>query len=103
MRGQVRRLAGRVRDNRPWLLVPHLAAVMVVTVLIMAVWLVVYNQLWDRPAEAAERRKAVMYNVSTATTPAAGVACMYVILFVLALLAAVVLIDRPSARRPTAA
>jgi hypothetical protein len=34
-----------------------------------------------------------MYNVSTATTLAIGVSCMYAILFALALLAAVVLID----------
>jgi uncharacterized membrane protein len=59
----------------------------------MAVWLMVYNHLWDRPSQAAERRKAMLYNVSTATTLAIGVACMYAILFVLALLAAVVLID----------
>jgi hypothetical protein len=59
----------------------------------MTVWLMVYNHLWDRPSEAAERRKALMYNVSTATTLALGVACMYAILFVLALIAAVVLID----------
>ncbi|OXM56159.1 hypothetical protein CFP71_14610, partial [Amycolatopsis thailandensis] len=48
---------------------------------------------WDRPSEAAERRKALLYNVSTVTTLAIGVACMYAILFVLALLAAAVLID----------
>ncbi|MEV0074187.1 MULTISPECIES: hypothetical protein [unclassified Amycolatopsis] len=124
LRGQVRLLAGMVRDNRPWRLVPHLAgataaagtaaygiitssfwkladalsplrltAITVVTVLVMTVWLVVYNHMWDRPSEAAERRKAVMYNVSTATTLAVGVACMYAILFVLALLAAAVLLD----------
>jgi hypothetical protein len=125
LRGRVRLLAGMVRDNRPWLLVPHLAgataaaagtaaygvitssfwrladalspfrlaAVTVLAVLVMAVWLVVYNHLWDRPSGADERRKAVMYNVSTVLTLAAGVACMYVILFVLALLAAAVLID----------
>jgi hypothetical protein len=125
LRGQARLLAGMVRDNRPWLLVPHLAgataaaagtaaygiitssfwnladvlsplrlaAVTVVAVLVMTVWLIVYNHLWDRPSEAADRRKALMYNVSTATTLAIGVACMYAILFVLALLAAIVLID----------
>lgn len=125
LRGRVRLLAGMVRNNRPWLLVPHLAgataaaagaaaygiitssfweladalsplrlaAITVVTVLIMTVWLMVYNHLWDRPSEAADRRTALMYNVSTATTLAVGVACMYVILFVVALLAAVVLID----------
>jgi hypothetical protein len=125
LRGRVRLLAGMVRDNRPWRLVPHLAgataaaagtaaygiitssfwkladalsplrlaAITVVTVLVMTVWLMVYNHLWDRPSELAERRKALLYNVSTAITLAVGVACMYVILFVLALLAAAVLID----------
>jgi hypothetical protein len=125
LRGRLRLLAGMVRDNRPWRLVPHLAgataaaagtaaygiitssfwkladalspvrlaAITVVTILVMTVWLTVYNHLWDRPTEAAERRKALLYNVSTATTLAIGVACMYAILFVLALLAAAVLID----------
>jgi hypothetical protein len=125
LRGRVRLLAGMVRDNRPWRLVPHLAgataaaagtaaygiitssfwkladalsplrlaAITVLTVLVMTVWLTAYNHLWDRPSEADERRKAMLYNVSTATTLAIGVACMYAILFVLALLAAAVLID----------
>ncbi|MDT7805741.1 MAG: hypothetical protein QOI78_9174 [Actinomycetota bacterium] len=125
LRGRLRLLAGMVRDNRPWQLVPHLAGataaaagtaaygvitssfwkladalsplrlagITVVTVLVMAVWLMVYNHLWDRPSEAVERRKAMLYNVSTAATLAIGVACMYAILFVLALLAAAVLID----------
>jgi hypothetical protein len=125
LRGRLRLLAGMVRDNRPWRLVPHLAgataaaagtaaygiitssfwkladalsplrlaAITVVTILVMTVWLTAYNHLWERPSGADERRKAMLYNVSTATTLAIGVACMYAILFVLALLAAAVLID----------
>ncbi len=125
LRGRLRLLAGMVRDNRPWQLVPHLAGataaaagtaaygvitssfwkladalsplrlagIMVVTVVIMAVWLMVYNHLWDRPSQAVERRKAVLYNVSTAATLVIGVACMYAILYVVALLAAAVVID----------
>lgn len=125
LRGRLRLLAGMVRDNRPWRLVPHLAgataaaagtaaygiitssfwkladalpplrlaAITVLAILVMTVWLTVYNNLWDRPSEADERRKALLYNISTATTLAIGVACMYAILFVLALLAAAVLID----------
>ena len=90
LRGRLRLLAGMVRDNRPWRLVPHLAgataaaagtaaygvitssfwkladalsplrlaAVTVVSILVMAVWLMVYNHLWDRPSETTERRKA---------------------------------------------
>ncbi|GAA3892755.1 hypothetical protein GCM10022243_67140 [Saccharothrix violaceirubra] len=125
LRGRLRLLAGMVRDNRPWRLVPHLAgataaaagtaaygiitssfwkladalpplrlaAITVVTILVMTVWLTAYNHLWDRPSGTSERRKALLYNMSTATTLAIGVACMYAILFALALLAAVVLID----------
>ncbi|PPK66261.1 hypothetical protein V5P93_003978 [Actinokineospora auranticolor] len=125
LRGRLRLLAGMIRDNRPWRLVPHLAgataaaagtaaygiitssfwkladslpplrlaAITVVTIVVMTVWLTVYNHLWDRPTEVADRRKALLYNVSTATTLAIGVACMYAILFVLALLASAVLID----------
>ncbi|WP_228790846.1 hypothetical protein [Nocardia farcinica] len=101
LRGRLRLLAGLVRDNRPWRLVPHLAGataaaagtaaygvitssfwkladalsplrlagITVVSVVIMAVWLMVYNHLWDRPSRSVERRKAVLYNVSTAATP----------------------------------
>ncbi|WP_328453140.1 hypothetical protein [Amycolatopsis sp. NBC_00438] len=125
LRGRLRLLAGMVRDNRPWQLVPHLAGataaaagtaaygvitssfwkladalsplrltgITVVTVLVMALWLMVYNHLWDRPSGSVERRKAVLYNASTAATLAIGVACMYAILYVVALLAAAVLID----------
>ncbi|MBB4968608.1 hypothetical protein [Saccharothrix violaceirubra] len=125
LRGRLRLLAGMVRDNRPWRLVPHLAgataaaagtaaygivtssfrqladalsplrlaAITVVTILVMTAWLTAYNHLWDRPSESAGRRKALLYNGSTATTLALGVACMYAILYVLSLLAAAVLID----------
>ncbi|OLR94742.1 hypothetical protein [Actinokineospora bangkokensis] len=71
----------------------RLAVISVVAILVMTAWLVVYNRLRDRPRDAAERRKAVLYNISTATTLAIGVACMYAILFVLSLLGAAVLIN----------
>ena len=125
LRGRFRLLAGMIRDNRPWRLVPHLAgataaaagtaaygiitssfwkladalpplrlaAITVATILIMTGWLTVYNHLWDRPSQTDERRKALLYNISTVTTLAIGVTCMYAILFVLALLASAVLID----------
>ncbi|PPK64973.1 hypothetical protein V5P93_004283 [Actinokineospora auranticolor] len=112
LRGRLRLLAGMVRDNRPWRLVPHLAGataaaagtaaygiitssswkladalsplrlagITVVTLLVMTVWLTVYNNLWDQPSETTERRKALLCNVSTATTLAIGVACVYAIL-----------------------
>jgi hypothetical protein len=124
-RGRMRLLAGMVRDNRPWRLIPHLAGataaaaatasygvitstfwklatalsawrlalINVMAILAMAGWLLVYNKLWDRPRAHQPREKAVLYNASTVLTLLIGVSCMYVILFVLALLAALVSID----------
>jgi hypothetical protein len=123
VRGRARLLAGMVRDNRPWRLVPHLssataaavatAAYGVVTstfwnmadalppwrlalinllaVAAMTIWLLVYNHLWE--ARGAERGKVALYNMSTLVTLFLGVACMYAILYLLTLLAAVVVID----------
>ncbi|MEU4249955.1 hypothetical protein AB0F15_21355 [Amycolatopsis sp. NPDC026612] len=125
VRGRLRLLAGMIRDNRPWRLVPNLAGataaaaataaygiittsfwklaealpalrlagITVLAIVVMAGWLVVHNHLWDSPSEHLDRRKALLYNASTVLTLSIGVACMYVILFVLALVASVVLIE----------
>jgi hypothetical protein len=115
--GRARLLFGMVRDNRPWVLVPHLASataaagaaaaagifynsvwgmaealpawrltlIMVASVTVMAVWLLIYNHLWDRPDDHHTPAEAVIYNVSTAVTLLLGVVCMYGLLYVSAL------------------
>jgi uncharacterized protein YggT (Ycf19 family) len=115
--GRARLLFGMVRDNRPWVLVPHLASataaagaaaavgifynsvwgmaealpvwrltlIMVASVTVMAVWLLIYNHLWDRPDDHHTPAEAVIYNLSTAVTLLLGVACMYGLLYVSAL------------------
>ena len=115
--GRARLLFGMVRDNRPWVLVPHLASataaagaaaavgifynsiwgmaealpawrltlIMVASVTVMAVWLLIYNHLWERPDDHHSPAEAVIYNVSTAVTLLLGVACMYGLLYVAAL------------------
>ena len=115
--GRARLLFGMVRDNRPWVLVPHLASataaagaaaavgifynsiwgmaealpawrltlIMVASVAVMAVWLLIYNHLWERPDDHHSPAEAVIYNVSTAVTLLLGVACMYALLYVAAL------------------
>ncbi|MEU8415937.1 hypothetical protein AB0C24_24390 [Amycolatopsis japonica] len=125
LRGRMRLLAGMIRDNRPWRLVPNLAGaaaaaaataaygivttsfwklaealpelrlagITALAIVVMSGWLMVHNHLWDSPSGHLERRKALLYNVSTALTLAIGVACMYVILFGLALLASIVLVE----------
>ncbi|WP_345382104.1 hypothetical protein [Pseudonocardia yuanmonensis] len=125
LRGRLRLLAGMVRDNRPWRLVPHLSSataaaaatgayaivttsfwtmatslsslrlllISVVAILAMATWLIAYNHLWDRPDDRDARAKAVLYNAATAITMIFGVTCMYVLLYLAGLLAALALID----------
>jgi hypothetical protein len=115
--GRARLLFGMVRDNRPWVLVPHLARataaagaaaaagifynsvwgmaealpawrltlIMVASVTVMAVWLLIYNHLWERPDDHHTPAETAIYNLSTAVTLLLGVACMYVLLYVAAL------------------
>jgi hypothetical protein len=71
----------------------RLALINVVAIGAMAIWLLVYNHLWERPAERTDREKAVLYNVATLLTLFLGVTAMYVILYALTLLAAASLID----------
>lgn len=59
----------------------------------MTVWLIAYNRLWDRPADPAERVKAVLYNAVTVLTLLVGVVCMNMLLFLVMLVAAAALID----------
>lgn len=125
LRGRLRLLAGMVRDNRPWRLVPHLSSataaaaatgayaivttsfwmmsaslsplrlllISVVAIVAMATWLITYNHLWDRPPDKDARAKAVLYNAATVITMILGVTCMYVLLYLAGLLAALALID----------
>jgi hypothetical protein len=122
LRGRLRLLAGMVRDNRPWRLVPHLSTataaaaavaaytivttdfwemaaslsplrllvISLVAILAMATWLIIYNHFWDR---ADDRAVAVLYNAATAVTIVFGVTCMYALLYLAGLLAALALID----------
>lgn len=124
-RGRLRLLCGMVRNNRPWLLVPHLAGataaaaataafgifyssiwnmadalsparlalITVLAVAAMVIWLLLYNHLWDSPSPYRAWKNTALYNASTLCTLTLGVACMYVLLYVLSLLAAVVVID----------
>jgi hypothetical protein len=123
--GRARLLFGMVRDNRPWVLVPHLASataaagaataaaifyssiwgmaealppwrlalITVASVTVMAVWLLIYNHLWERPDDLHPPAEAVIYNLSTAVTLLLGVACMYGLLFVAALSVSALVID----------
>jgi len=71
----------------------RLALVTVFAVGAMGAWLVIHNGLWEHPSRLPTHAEAAVYNSATIVTVTFGVACMYVLLFALTLVAALVVID----------
>jgi len=65
----------------------------ILAITVMVTWLLFYNHLWERPVDKTDREKVFLYNLSTVVTLAMGVACMYLILYILTLVATFVIID----------
>ena len=125
LRGRLQLLAGMVRGNRPWRIVPglssamaaaaatgafgvfytsiwsmadylsplRLAAVSLLSITIMTIWLISYNNLWERPVGGLRTERRVTYNAATLVTILIAVSAMYVGLFALILGAALIVID----------
>lgn len=70
----------------------RLGVVAVLAVVAMAVWLIVDNGLWERPAARVHREEATLFNAATAATIGLGVACMALVLIALTTAAAAVVI-----------
>ncbi|MEJ8281674.1 hypothetical protein [Pseudonocardia spirodelae] len=124
LRGRLRLLAGLVRANRPWRLVPSLSpaiaaaaagaafgifysniwelatalgtgrqvTVMLVALTGMTAWLILDNGLWESRRARSLREEMLLSNLSTVITVACGVLAMFALLFVLALVAAVLVV-----------
>lgn len=70
----------------------RLAAVSIVAIMAMMMWLMLYNGLWERPRDLDQRKNAVLYNSATVLTLGVGVAAMYVMLFCVVLLGALTIV-----------
>ncbi len=70
----------------------RLAATSIIAVLAMMLWLILYNGLWELPGNQTQRKNATLYNGATLLTLGAGVAFMYVLLFLVVLLGALTII-----------
>jgi hypothetical protein len=66
----------------------RLALINFFAVAAMVTWIILYNRLWERPRPRPAREQAVLNNASTVITVLLGVACMYVVLFMVTLLGA---------------
>jgi hypothetical protein len=62
---------------------------------LMTVWLIAGHHLWERVGRRAvrDRRLAVLYNASTVATLGIGVACLYLLVFVVTIAAAACLLE----------
>jgi len=67
-------------------------AAVLASITVMLTWLVVYHHLWERTRNRPpqECEQAVLFNASTVLTLAIGLACGYVALFILNLIAALI-------------
>lgn len=123
--GRLRMLAGVVRANRPWRLVPHLskafasalailayailnptiwqlagslgvwrlALTTVLSIGIMAAWLIVDHGMWERHRDEDDQDLAVLFNVATVVTVLIGVVLLYPGLLAIGFLADRVVVD----------
>jgi hypothetical protein len=57
-------------------------ALAVCTIAILVAWLIIDHELWERPATPEGRRRARLYNTTTAITLTVGVLCVYGTVFV---------------------
>ncbi|MFI8992464.1 hypothetical protein [Streptomyces sp. NPDC053542] len=71
----------------------RLTVVSLLAIGVMVGWLLSYNHLWDSPRGHRTRKDSALYNASTLCTLTLGVSCMYLLLYVLALIAALVVVD----------
>lgn len=70
----------------------RLAAIVVLAVSAMAVWIIVDHGLWQRPAARHHREEAALFNAATTATIGLGVACMAALLVTITTLAAALVI-----------
>ncbi|GAB3259208.1 hypothetical protein [Arthrobacter pigmenti] len=71
---------------------PRLLAISTIAIVAMAVWLIFYNDLWEKPRSHRMGRDALLYNSATVATLLVGVTCMYILLFIGAFVGAIIVI-----------
>ena len=72
----------------------NLAALTVVSLVAIVVFLIVAHGLWERSADGIGHEQAILFNLATTVTLVIGVACLYGALFVLGLAGARLAVDR---------
>lgn len=61
---------------------PRQVALALGAIAVLVAWLIIDHELWERPTTPEERRRARLYNTTTAITLTVGVLCVYATVFV---------------------
>lgn len=71
----------------------RLASISLLSIMIMTVWLITYNNLWERPLGERRTERRVIYNLATVLTILIAVAVMYLGLFSVIFGGALIVVD----------
>lgn len=71
----------------------RLALISLLSVMVIGSWLVLHNNLWERPVGSRHREKRVLYNLATLMTIVSAIVLMYLVLFAVILTGALIIID----------
>lgn len=72
----------------------RLSFITVSSVLLLSLWLLFHNRLWEKPTGHRCKERMLVYNIATVLTVALAAAAMYVLLFLALLTASLVVIDQ---------
>ena len=73
---------------------PRLALITVFSILVLTIWLVLHNRLWESPQGSRRREKLVVYNLATLLTVSIAAFTMYILLFLALFLGSLIVIDQ---------
>lgn len=71
----------------------RLAFITLVSILVLSLWLLFHNRLWENPHGQRRKERAVLYNVATVLTVIIAAAAMYCLLFLALFVGSLVVID----------
>lgn len=77
-----------------YLSTPRLSLITVFSVLVLTLWLLLHNRLWESPQGVHRRERLVVYNTATVLTVSIAAGVMYLLLFVALMLGSLIIIDK---------
>ncbi|WP_159612955.1 hypothetical protein [Glutamicibacter sp. JC586] len=77
-----------------YLSTPRLASITVFSILVLTLWLLLHNRLWEKPEGSRRRERLIIYNTATVLTVALAASAMYILLFIALMAGSLIVIDQ---------